>query len=63
MEVSRIDVGCGWFVRGVTAYLDDEVQPNPSINLDINFFDTANDYADEESKEPLGAALSRYDHD
>ena len=65
-KVSRIGVGCGRFGRNDAAKLDDEAAAefvDRAIELGVNFFDTANTYADGESEEILGSALDGYDRD
>jgi len=66
MEVSRIGVGCGRFGRDDPAKLDDDAAAefvDRAIELGVNFFDTANSYADGQSEEILGDALAGYDRD
>jgi aryl-alcohol dehydrogenase-like predicted oxidoreductase len=66
MTVSRIGVGCGRFARNdPTALAGDEAEEfvDRALELGVNLFDTANSYADGESEEILGDALSGYDRD
>jgi len=66
IEVSRIGVGCGRFGRDDPAKLDDDAAAefvDRAIELGVNFFDTANSYADGQSEEILGDALAGYDRD
>ncbi len=64
--VSRIGVGCGRFGRGDDSKLADEAAEefvDRAIDLGVNFFDTANIYADGESEVILGNALADHDRD
>ena len=66
LTVSRICVGCGRFGRDDPTKLDDDAAAafvDRAIDLGINFFDTANIYADGQSEEILGAALAEHDRD
>jgi aryl-alcohol dehydrogenase-like predicted oxidoreductase len=66
MEVSKIAIGCGRFGRNDETKLADEAAQelvDRAIELGVNFFDTANVYADGESEEILGSALAEYDRD
>jgi aryl-alcohol dehydrogenase-like predicted oxidoreductase len=66
MTVSKIAVGCGRFGRNDESKLADEAAQafvDRAIDLGVNFFDTANVYADGDSEEILGSALEGYDRD
>lgn len=67
MDVSRICLGCMGFgdpKKGHHRWVLDEEQARPiikkALELGINFFDTANVYADGTSEEIVGAALKDY---
>lgn len=69
LDVSRICLGCMGFgvaERWVHPWVLDEANSRPvikrALDLGINFFDTANVYADGTSEEILGRALKEYAH-
>ncbi|WP_273837384.1 aldo/keto reductase [Halococcus sp. PRR34] len=64
LEVSRICVGCMGFGGSADWKLGEQASReiiDRAIDLGINFFDTANKYADGESETILGNALAEYD--
>ncbi|MFW6153561.1 MAG: aldo/keto reductase, partial [Halobacteriota archaeon] len=66
LSVSRICIGCGRFGRDDETKLDERGATkfvDRAIDLGVNFFDTANVYADGQSEEILGAALAGHDRD
>jgi len=66
LTVSRIAVGCGRFGRNDETKLADGAAADlvdRAIDLGVNFFDTANVYADGQSEEILGAALEGHDRE
>jgi aryl-alcohol dehydrogenase-like predicted oxidoreductase len=67
MEVSRICLGCMSFGGGWGDWTLDEAASREiierAIELDINFFDTANVYSTGESERVLGTVLGEYERD
>lgn len=66
LSVSPIGIGCGRFGRDDPTKLDEAAATeliDRAIDLGVNFFDTANAYADGQSEEILGAALAGYDRE